>query len=509
MSSPPSAAKDFFHAPCPSCGGPVTLASSASAFAVCPFCHNSLALQDQSLQQLGHVSQVLEDYSVLRLGVTGRWQDKAFTVIGRIQLSYPGGFWNEWYLLFEDNRTGWLSDASGQYAVLHEQATSTPLLPFEVFKPGQKVRLEHAVYTVSDRRTAQCVGAEGELPFAVSERWTARVVDLRHAGGFATLDYSQAQPVVYSGASVTLQQLQAQMLRSEEDIQQSAGRLKNKLQPLTCPHCGSSVSAVGGATHVANCGHCGSVLDVSSKTASLITEGKRAHGRQAGTFLQAGDSGVLRGVRWTVLGVVMQSCRQEGETYSWTEYLLFSPKEGFRWLSQSYDGQWLLATVLDRWPTELSTTAFGIEKSRFELSDSYEAKVERVWGSFNWLIQAGDRVQCEEYRVKPSNSRHPPGSVLVRETTADEQLWSLCVPVEADKVAAAFGKARTAPVREVKPSKRAPSDQDFLGFLKGATHLALWSHLILFCVAPTFAGFLLGSLVVGGLYLTIWVAEDA
>jgi hypothetical protein len=40
-----------------------------------------------------------------------------FALIGRIQIKYSQGIWNEWHLLFDDMRTGWLSEAGGEYVL--------------------------------------------------------------------------------------------------------------------------------------------------------------------------------------------------------------------------------------------------------------------------------------------------------------------------------------------------------------------------------------------------------
>jgi hypothetical protein len=42
-------------------------------------------------------------------------------VVGRIQLRYSAGIWNEWYLLFDDGATGWLGDSSGMYTITAER----------------------------------------------------------------------------------------------------------------------------------------------------------------------------------------------------------------------------------------------------------------------------------------------------------------------------------------------------------------------------------------------------
>jgi ribosomal protein S27E len=493
-------ARPLFHAPCPACGAPVELASSASSFAVCGYCHSHLSRDGDALQATGHKSEVLEDYSPLQLGAGGRWHQRGFTLVGRIQMRYDGGYWNEWRVLFDDTTTGWLSDASGQFAMLHRLPAAQPLPAYASLVPGVPVPLEGLAAVVADKREARCVAAQGELPFAVDDRWSAQVADLRVRDRFFTLDYSDAEPVLYQGHPVTLEQLQMQLLRDEHTINESAGRLKGKLQALSCPHCGGTVKAVAGATPVATCASCGSTLDVQGRTAQLIDKGQRAQARMQGAFLEAGDVGVLKGVSWTVLGVMAQSTRSEGETYRWTDYLLFEAKRGFRWLSQpgadADDDAWLFVEPLDVWPARPDAQRAELRGQRFQLKDRYDSRVERVWGSFNWAVRAGDTAACEEFALQRGTPELPQGSVLTCETTAHEQVWSLGVPLSHAAVATAFGK-KTAAARRRPPDGSTARVES----LDNAMTLSLFGHGFLWITHPSMFGLLLGVGTLGVLWL--------
>src|ERR1043165_6717676 len=96
---------------CPSCGAEVSFRSSASVMAVCEYCRSTLLKDAESVKDIGKMSEVLEDYSPIQINTSGVFQDRAFTVVGRIQLRYDAGFWNEWYVFFDDGTNGWLSDA--------------------------------------------------------------------------------------------------------------------------------------------------------------------------------------------------------------------------------------------------------------------------------------------------------------------------------------------------------------------------------------------------------------
>ncbi|WP_347328667.1 DUF4178 domain-containing protein, partial [Ralstonia pseudosolanacearum] len=154
----------MFHANCPACGAPVELKSAAAVMAVCSFCKSTLLRDGETLKDIGKMSAVLEDYARVQIGTTGRYQGRAFTVIGRIQLRYDAGFWNEWYALFDDGSDGWLAEASGQVTMTLASGRPADAVPFESLRPGQSYDADGKRFVLSDVREADCTGGEGELP---------------------------------------------------------------------------------------------------------------------------------------------------------------------------------------------------------------------------------------------------------------------------------------------------------------------------------------------------------
>lgn len=152
---------------CPSCGAPVQFRSHASVMAVCEFCRTTVSKDLGAVKDLGKLSEVLEDYSPIQIGTSGKVGGRGFTVVGRIQLRYAAGMWNEWYLMYDDGQAGWLGDASGQYTVTTERPLPDKPPAFSMLTPGAQFELGFGVYVVSDRREATCIGGQGELPFRV------------------------------------------------------------------------------------------------------------------------------------------------------------------------------------------------------------------------------------------------------------------------------------------------------------------------------------------------------
>jgi hypothetical protein len=199
---------------CPSCGAPVRFQSAASILAVCEYCQSTLVRHDLNLEDVGKMAQLQTDGSPLQLRVEGKYRGVHFGVVGRIQLRFEHGLWNEWHLLFDDMRSGWLGEAQGTYAVSFVKTIGEPVPDFSGLQAGQHHKLDGRSFEVRDIQKALCIGGEGELPFRVGAGYEAPVADLQgDDSSFATLDYSEEPPLVFLGEYVEFDALQLSGLR--------------------------------------------------------------------------------------------------------------------------------------------------------------------------------------------------------------------------------------------------------------------------------------------------------
>lgn len=202
---------------CPSCGAPVRFMSAQSLLSVCGYCRATLMRRDLDVENVGKMAELIPDPTPLQLGVEGKYRGTHFVLAGRIQVQYPDGAWNEWFLFFDDGRTGWLGEASGTYMISFETDVKEPLPEWEALKPDQEITLNGKPFHVSDIRTARVVGGEGELPFRVMSGYDAPVADLRtEIEAFATIDYSDGRPRVFLGETVEFGSLDLRGLREFE-----------------------------------------------------------------------------------------------------------------------------------------------------------------------------------------------------------------------------------------------------------------------------------------------------
>ncbi len=115
---------------CPSCGGPVKFRSAASVLAVCEYCTSTLLRKGEVLENIGKMAALQDDPTLLQIESEGSYKGVHFGVIGRVQMRYEDGLWNEWYILFDDMRYGWLGEASGEFYVTFEKPVAPAPPPF-------------------------------------------------------------------------------------------------------------------------------------------------------------------------------------------------------------------------------------------------------------------------------------------------------------------------------------------------------------------------------------------
>jgi hypothetical protein len=423
-----------YEAACPSCGAALVFSLGTSLLKVCEHCGSAVARKGADLQNYGRVAELIPTPSVLKLGISGGYEGAPrFTLVGRLQLDYGAGTWDEWLMSFGGDNWAWLSESQGKFHYMGVGALP-PVPDFGDLAVGQTVDLgPPGTFVVAEVRTARFMTAAGELPFDVEPGSLLHYADLSGPGGqFATLDYGTANvaEALYVGREVTVDELGLKIADEDERRKKSQG------ESLSCPKCGGplEVRAPDQTQRIA-CPWCGSLLDATKDLAVL----EALDSVPVKPEIPLGAKGGLQGATWTLIGFMERSATVEGIRYPWHEYLLYEPRKGFRWLVNAR-GHWSFVE-----PAHTGDVQEGMDRAlyrgeAFKHFQSSTAVVDHVLGEFYWAVARGDATEAHDYTAPPH--------MLSMEKSAEEVTWSYGTYLEPDEVWKAFRLPGSPPERD-------------------------------------------------------------
>ncbi|MFN0051282.1 MAG: DUF4178 domain-containing protein [Planctomycetales bacterium] len=450
------------EAPCPACAAPVRFTVSSSLVTVCTFCHSVVARGDKRLEDLGKVADLVETDSPLQLDLKGQFQGKRFRLVGRAQYRHAaGGVWDEWYAAFPGNRWGWLAEAQGRFYLTFERpAAADPALPaLTELEIDQTVQIPPVgPMKVAEIGRAEALTAAGEIPYRFVPGALHDYADLYGPEDtFATIDQEEDERRLFLGREVTLEELgiPASALGADREP-----RRISALQ-VNCPQCAGplTLQAPDKCERV-TCPNCASLLDVNQGTLQYLET--LAPGEHH-PVIPLGTTGTLGGVEYTVIGFLARSVTFDSQDYFWTEYLLYQPREGFRWLVHS-DDHWSFVRPISAGGVSLSASDARWEGRKFRLFQRARATVRHVLGEFYWKVCVGEQVDSADFIAPPDilSIEKTSGGKSDEEGTkpqAREVSYSLGTYLPHAAVEEAFGVRDLKRGFGVAPNQPAPVDR--------------------------------------------------
>ncbi|MES2786732.1 MAG: DUF4178 domain-containing protein [Pseudomonadota bacterium] len=414
-----------YRAPCPGCGAPVEFRSAQSTYAVCSFCKSTVVRSGETLARVGRMAELFDDHSPLQLMAAGRWQGKAFTLVGRLQYRGDTGTWTEWVALFDDGTSAVLAEDNGAYVFALPASIEREIPEAARFRVGGGTAISGKPFTVASDEAVSLISAQGELPRLPPLNHPFGNVELRSADGeVLSIDYGSEPPQVTRGKSVLLEELALSGLK-QESAKDEAGR------HFACPNCGASVEVTLATSKSVTCRACNSIIDLTSGIGGQLAHAEQHEPVQP--LIALGSTGQLQGVTWQVVGFQHRMGHEPGddeEHFGWSEYLLYNTKRGFIFLVDSTEG-WSLVKPTTGAPTwEAGSQRATYLGSPYQLLYSYEAETTYVAGEFYWPVERGHKSFNRDFAKGTS--------LLSMEQTPREVTWSSGSKIASDVVAKAF-----------------------------------------------------------------------
>ncbi len=204
-----------------------------------------------------------------------------------------------------------------------------------------------------------------------------------------------------------------------------------QVKALNCPSCGAPLTIRGlGHSLTVVCENCLSVLDAKDPNLQVLQKFQAQERIQPDIPL--GTRGKWHNAVYEAIGFQRRGITVDGVFYSWDEYLLFNPYQGFRYLTQ-YQGHWNDVAVLRSLPEVFAAGARPVASwggERFRHFQTAEAETVYVLGEFPWQVRVGEKVTAMDFVSPPR--------MLSSETTPAETTWSMGEYIPGKQVWQAF-----------------------------------------------------------------------
>ena len=187
---------------CPSCGGKIQKNIINSKSVICSYCGQSSHIQADSLEAAGNAHLLVDYGSIFHTNLRVQLGDQKFQILGRLRIEYDDGFWDEWYIQFDDGREAWIQEDDGSFTLfLRQDQTALYDDLFELVEVGHFHDLSpdfNHVFITSKSR-ASIVGGDGELPFRIKPGDPADFVDGIYDGQTISLEVLPEETILFLG----------------------------------------------------------------------------------------------------------------------------------------------------------------------------------------------------------------------------------------------------------------------------------------------------------------------
>ncbi|HPZ06573.1 MAG TPA: DUF4178 domain-containing protein [Candidatus Eremiobacteraeota bacterium] len=187
---------------CPSCGGSLKLTSVYVRTTICPYCDQTLHIDDFGLSVAGKQPKLADYPTRFALGRKGKIKGKNFEVVGRVRYRGEDCFWDEWYLTFEDGKPGWLTEEEGECALFNKEKVKSAVPDKSNLRVGKTIDLNNYKIFITEIGEVSLEGGEGQLFFVVRPNTPLLHIDGNAGGKLVSIEFYEKEIEFHIGESL-------------------------------------------------------------------------------------------------------------------------------------------------------------------------------------------------------------------------------------------------------------------------------------------------------------------
>ncbi len=191
---------------CPSCGGHLQIEHAYTKTVVCQYCDTVSSVIDKTLNPSGKMAKLSEAPSIFSVGSAGALRGKRFEILGRLRYTYPSGFWDEWYLKFEDGKAGWLTEEEGE-CTLFFKTQITDAMELDHIAIAKRINISGRSVFITEIQNAVISGGEGQLNYVVVPGASVRHIEGIDNGTLVSVEIWDNEIELHTGSEIGYEEI--------------------------------------------------------------------------------------------------------------------------------------------------------------------------------------------------------------------------------------------------------------------------------------------------------------
>lgn len=176
---------------CPSCAAPLAIENRFAKMVTCDFCGHVSLIKDSGLDPTGRTAKLVQLPSIFYVDATGTIRGQSFRTLGRLRYQTVNSYWDEWFLVFDDGRRGWLVEDEGEFTFYAKKTLTGSVPPFDTVQAGTMVQIDGRNVFITEKGEAKIAGGEGQLAFTIMPGERIDYIDGTSDGKLVSLEYAE------------------------------------------------------------------------------------------------------------------------------------------------------------------------------------------------------------------------------------------------------------------------------------------------------------------------------